>query len=204
MYLRTFASTLLLTLAAALLGGCATHRVVDGEVQSHSRLQALPSPATYRIDRLPSQQTPQFDPIEQLADQALARAGLQRDAAQPALIAQISVQAAQVPRRDPYGPNSWGLGWYYGPVGWYGPGWGMHGLWRMGDPSPLHRRAVSVVLRDARSQEVVYETSAVHEDVWVLDPAVYGLLFDAALSGFPTPPAGPRQVRVPMPPAKPQ
>ena len=53
-------------------------------------------------------------------------------------------------------------------------------------------------MRDANTQAVVYETSAVHEDVWVSDPAVYGVLFDAALDGFPKPPQGPRQVRLPL------
>ena len=50
----------------------------------------------------------------------------------------------------------------------------------------------------ATAQAVVYETSAVHEDVWVSDPADYGVLFDAALDGFPKPPQGPRQVRLPL------
>lgn len=181
--------------AALLLGGCAGTRIVEGDVQSYSRLPALPSPATYRIERLPSQQDPSFDPIVALAQQALGRAGLQPASAgqgQAALIAQIGVQAGQVPRRDLYAPHPWSLGWY-------GPGWGTRGLWRMGEPTPLHRRAVSVVLRDARTQDVVYETSAVHEDVWVIDPDVYGVLFDAALAGFPQPPTGPRQVRLPLP-----
>jgi hypothetical protein len=66
-------------------------------------------------------------------------------------------------------------------------------------PPTLHRREASVVLRDAATQQVVYETSALHEDVWTDDPAIFGVLFDAALSGFPQPPAGPRQVHTPMP-----
>ena len=47
---------------------------------------------------------------------------------------------------------------------------------------------------------MVYETSALFEDVWTDDPAVFGVLFDAALSGFPQPPQGPRQVRLPLAP----
>ena len=144
--------------------------------------------------------------IAGLADQALARAGLQRDDAAPRLLVQLGVQADAVPRYDPfrpygpygaYGPGPWGMG------GWYGRGWGVHGVWRFGEPTPLHRRAVSIVMRDASTQAVVYETSAVHEDVWVSDPAVYGVLFDAALNGFPKPPEGPRQVRIPLAPPAP-
>lgn len=44
------------------------------------------------------------------------------------------------------------------------------------------------MLRDAATQQIVYETSAVHEDVWTSDPAIFGILFDAALTGFPQPP----------------
>ena len=196
---RRWIPALLLCAAAACLAGCSTQRLVDGRVQSFSTLAAMPSPATYRIERLPSQQMPSFEPIAALADQALARAGLRRDDAAPRLLVQIGVQADTVPRYDPfggpYGPYPWGFG------GWYGRGWGVGGIWRMGEPTPLHRRAVSVVMRDAQTQAVVYETSAVHEDVWVSDPAVYGVLLDAALQGFPQPPQGPRQVRLPLPTA---
>ena len=197
-------ASLLLAVAAAALAGCSTTRIVDGRVQSFSALNALPSPATYQLERLPSQQTPAFDPIAHLAEQALARVGLQRADAPARFVVQIGVQADNVPRVDPwsygphgfYGPSPWAFG-----GGWYGRGWGLGGIWRMGEPTPLHRRAVSVVVRDAQTQAVVYETSAVHEDVWVSDPGVYGVLFDAALEGFPRPPQGPRQVRLPFPPA---
>lgn len=187
--------TLLLCAAAATLAGCSTTRLVEGQVESFSTLVAMPAPATYRVERLPSQQMPSFEPIAALAEQALARAGLQRDDAAPKLLVQLGVQADVVPRQDPFrpfGPPAWGFG------GWHGRGWGFHGGWGFYEPPALYRRAVSLVLRDAATQSVVYETSAVHEDVWVSDPAVYGVLFDAALSGFPKPPSGPRQVRVPL------
>ena len=197
---RPLSIALLCATAVAVLAGCSTGpRLVEGQVQSFSTLQAIPAPATYRIERLPSQQMPSFEPIAALADQALARAGLQRDDSAPRLLVQIGAQADTVPRYDPfggpYGPYPWGFG------GWHGRGWGVGGIWRMGEPTPLYRRAVSVVMRDAQTQAVVYETSAVHEDVWVSDPAVYGVLLDAALQGFPQPPQGPRQVRLALPTA---
>ena len=133
-----------------------------------------------------------------LAEQALARAGLQRNDDSGQWVVQLGAQAGFTPRRDPFDDYP---PWAFGGWGWYGGrgGWGMSGLWQVGAPAPLHRRVVSIVMRDARTQEVVYETSAVHEDVWVSDPAVYGVLFDAALNGFPQPPQGPRQVRIPLP-----
>jgi len=201
---RRWIPALVLGLAAALLMGCSTTRMVEGQVQSFSTLAAVPAPATYRIERLPSQQTPAFDAIAALAEQSLARAGLQRDAAAPRLLVQLGVQADSVPRYDPFRPyGPYGASGPWGMGGWYGRGWGVHGAWRFGEPTPLHRRAVSIVMRDAATQAVVVETSAVHEDVWVSDPAVYGVLFDAALNGFPKPPQGPRQVRLPLAPTTP-
>ena len=194
--IRRWIDTLILCTAAAVLAGCSTGpRIVEGQVQSFSTLAAMPAPATYRLERLPSQQTPSFEPIAALAEQALARVGLTRDDAAPRLLVQIGVHADTVPRYDPY--PAWGFG------GWYGRGWGMQGAWRFGELPPLHRRAVSLMVRDAATQTVVYETSAVHEDVWVSDPAVFGVLFDAALNGFPKPPPGGRQVRLPLPSAQP-
>ena len=41
---------------AVLLAGCAGPRLVESQVSSYSSLSALPSPPTYRFERLPSQQ----------------------------------------------------------------------------------------------------------------------------------------------------
>ena len=62
----------------------------------------------------------------------------------------------------------------------------------------LQRREVSLVLRDTATQRVVHETSALHEDVWTDDPAIFGVLFDAAPERFPrSRPVDSRQVRLP-------
>ncbi|MFT4267698.1 MAG: hypothetical protein QM586_10860, partial [Xenophilus sp.] len=65
--------------SALALGGCATSWTVDSQVRSFSALPAsVPAGATYRFERLPSQQA---DPeaqarLEALAEPALAAAGL--------------------------------------------------------------------------------------------------------------------------------
>jgi len=141
---------------SALLAMCATHRVVEGDVRSFSRLPAAATaqqPMTYRLERLPSQQTPSFDPILALAEQALARAGLQRNADSGQWVVPLGAQAGFTTRRDPFydhPPWAWGGGGWEGGRG----GWGMSGLWQVGAPAPLHRRVVSIVMRDARTQEV--------------------------------------------------
>lgn len=203
-YLRRLLSTTVVLCATALLAACAGPRLVESDVRSFSTLAALPSPPTYRIERLPSQQAqPEaFAAIEAEAVRALARVGLQRDEARASLVAQIGAEGGYtVPRNWPYyatdpfhGRFGWGLGW-----GGRGMGLGMG--WMMDGPPTLYHRKVTLVLRDTASQQVVYETSAVYEDVWTSDPAIYGVLFDQALSGFPRPPATQRRVRTEvMPP----
>ncbi|MBS0505974.1 MAG: hypothetical protein JSR53_01190 [Proteobacteria bacterium] len=183
----------LLLVATALLAGCAGPRLVQSDVSSYSTLTTLPSPPTYRIERLPSQQlhAAAFAPIEAQAEAALARVGLRRDDAQPSLVAQLGAEGGYAtPRAWPYyGPDP-----FYGRWG-YGRGWGWGPGWVMDAPPTLYHRKVSLVLRNAQTQQVVYETSATYEDVWTKDPAIYGVLFDQALSGFPQPPQGPRSVR---------
>ena len=189
---------------AALLAGCASVRDVQSDVQSFSALPGLPLPPTYRLELLPSQQAQatQFATIEALAQQSLAKVGLRRDDRQASLVVQIGAQARYT--RDmasyygpyaPYGPRwTWGLGFGRGA------GWGMgFGGFMFDTPPLLHYRAVNLVMREQGSQRIVYETSAVHEDVWTNDPAIFGVLFDAALTGFPNPPQGPRHVRTPLP-----
>lgn len=189
-----------LACAAALLTACAGPRLVESDVRSYSTLSALPSPPTYRFERLPSQQAhPEaIASLEAEAERALAGVGLRRDDAQPRLLALIGAEGGYaVPRDWPYWSHDpfharfgWGLGWGgRGPWGGLGMGWMMDG------PPTLYHRKVSLVLRDATSQQVVYETSAVYEDVWTQDPAIYGVLFQQALSGFPQPPRTERRVR---------
>jgi len=193
----------------ALLTGCASGaRLVEGNVQSFSTLTALPTPPTYRFERLPSQQahSATWEPLEAQAEQALRKVGLQRAEASEAeacLIVQIGAAHGPRPAATRYGPWTAHYSLYYadpfyGPWGW-GMGWNRWGMgWMMDRPHPLHHRAVTLVLRDAASYEVVYESSAVHEDVWTDDPAIYGVLFEQALNGFPQPPSGPRVLSTPL------
>ena len=191
--------------AAALLSGCSTVREVNSTVQSYSSLATVPVPPTYRLETLPSQQGQMsFPAIEAQAQQALARVGLTRDDSRASLVVQISAIAryardyASWPYYDPWGPR-WGFGMGYGR----GMGFGFGGNMMMIDGPPLeYYRAVSLVMRDIKTQKIVYETSAQRQDVWTNDPVIFGILFDAALTGFPNPPQGARNVRtILQPPA---
>lgn len=183
--------------AAALLSGCSTVREVNSTVQSYSSLSAMPVPPVYRLETLPSQQGQMsFPAVEAQAQQALARVGLTRDDAHASLVVQIGAVAryardyASWPYYDPWGPR-WGWGMGYGR-GW---GWGFGGSMMMDGPPLEYYRSVSLVMRDLKTQQIVYETSAQRQDVWTDDPAIFGILFDAALTGFPRPPQGARTVR---------
>ena len=194
-----------LVAAALALTGCATGTAtLTSQVQSYSSMQGIALPATYRMEILPSQaQQESFSQIEYAAQAALERVGLHRDVRPDLarLVVQVGASAtqarAQHPTFDPY---------YYGPrFGWgvgYGGGWHSHwGMnWMMADVPPLVQvRAVKLVLRDAQSQRIVYETSAQYDEVRLDDHRIWQQLFDAALTGFPFPPTGPRQVTAPLP-----
>ena len=184
--------------ATALLTGCASVREVNSTVQSYSTLATLPTPAAYRLEVLPSQKDEiHFGAIEAQAQQALARVGMVRDDSQAALVVQISAVARYA--RDyaswPYYSSPWGPRFGFGMGFGRGVGWGFGGSAMFDGPPLEYYRAVSVVMRDIKTQQIVYETSAQRQDVWTQDPAIFGVLFDAALTGFPKPPAGTRTVR---------
>jgi len=183
----------------ALLAGCASTLRMDNTVQSFSTLTEVPAASGYRYERLPSQRQDAAQPrLEAIADAALARVGLRRDDASPTFTVQVwsRMQYAVSPWAQP----RWG-GW----SGWGGVGLGSHqglglgmgiGFPIGGIDSPWYQREVGLILREAASGRVVYETHAFHEGYWI-DPArAWPALLEAALQGFPQPPAGVRRVDI--------
>ncbi len=178
-----------------LLGGCATHYVLDNNVQSFSSLPAVPAGATYRFERLPSQQGAAYQAqFEEMAGAALQRAGLRRDDATARYSVQIGagVQTVLSPWADPWGP--------------WGAGWGIHafphrrlGIGFMGGlrpEPPWYQREVRVIVRELASHKVVFESKAVNDGPWLEPAAVWPAMFQAALDGFPNAPPGPRRVQL--------
>jgi len=185
-----------LAFAALLLSGCAGGYLLDNNVQSFSSLTALPAQPTYRFERLPSQQSPAEDQLEAMADPALHGVGLRRDDAKPRYTVQLSARLQRIlsPWASPW--DSWGWG------GW---GWGggfrhHHTFARFGafgsmEP-PWEHREVSVIVRELGSNRVVFESHAINEGPWLDNSSVFPAMFQAALQGFPNPPAGPRRVNI--------
>lgn len=196
-------------LLAANLTGCATSWVVDSDVKSFASPGTVAPGATYRFDRLPSQQADgaRQESLEAMAAAALDKVGLRRDDAKPQYTAQIGarVTAGLSPWADPWLYNGpWGYGYggygYYGRR-WYGGGW--YGGPAFAPPAnPWYEREVSVVLREVGSSRVVYETRARNDGPYTSSAAILPVMFQAALQGFPNPPQGERRVNIELPAAQ--
>jgi Domain of unknown function (DUF4136) len=194
---------LLGALALSFLTGCASMRIVDSDVVS---VAAAPpgmnlQGATYRFERLPSQvNNPDAGLAEQQAQAAMAAVGLVRNDAQAQLSVMVGFSGTQYPA-DPWG-RPIGPGWTpYGNVT-IGTGIGSHIGLGMGMrfPPPTHyRREVSLIMRDLKSGQVVYETRASHEGPWSDSVPIFATLFQAAMAQFPNPPAGLRRVNIELP-----
>jgi len=188
-------------LAAVVLTGCATGYTLDHAVQTFSQLSSVPAQPAYRFERLPSQQAsdPAQTALEAMADPALYKAGLRRDDSAPRYAVEVSAREQQVlsPFADPweYGGWGWGGSWGLG-YGHRGFGIGVGGsLFPRLEQQWFHRE-VSVIVRDLGNQQVVYETRASNDGPWGDSRRVLPVMFEAAMQGFPNPPAGPRRVDI--------
>ena len=210
--------SLLFTLACALLlSACSGLRLVDTDVVSFAQWPAAaPAPgSSYRFERLPSQQSalPQSgisgmelsqDQLEDIARTALDKVGLRNIPSAAVFNVQVSASTRYAPRY-PYNGSAFGAGF----GGFRGTGVAL-GAGSAGSfigfsfplgmtESPLYLREVSILVRDAKSNAVVYESKATHSGVWSDAQAVLPAMFEAALQGFPTPPAGPRRINIEIP-----
>jgi hypothetical protein len=182
-----------------LLAGCASLNSLASDVNSYSHWPAGRQPSSYVFERLPSQQAnpQQQDALEAAARDALAQAGFSE--APDAASADVSVQvSARVTRQD-YGglyddPFAWrGSLWYGRGFGhWWGPGFGL------GYQSPRYEREVSMLIRDRKSGDVLYETRASNDGLSSGDNDTLAAMFAAALKDFPQTAVNPRRVTVPL------
>jgi hypothetical protein len=186
------------------LGGCAMPRMIDSDVQSFVTGSSPARPATYRFERLPSQKEgPAQAQLEALAAVALAKveltpallvsgaiAGTAAAAPSANYAVQVSVQIEAIlsPYGDPFFGGFWGhrSGRHFG-----GFGFTMEPSW--------YRHAVHILLRDSATGAPVYESSASFDGPWNDSGRLLPVILDAALQGYPNPPAGPRKVVIELP-----
>ena len=201
---RTLAAIFSVAFSVVLMTGCSSVQVVESQVSAfYSWGAAPPAPATpYRFERLPSQQVvgAQQDTVEGLARGALARVGLELSPATARYSVQVTV-ATQVIERAPYNGDGYD-GFGFSSPGFF-PGGGSRGaLFGPSFPTllsdPYYRRELTLLMRDLGSGQVVFETHAVSDGVQYETLAVLAAMLDAALNVFPQPPAGPRQINIPI------
>lgn len=202
---RRWAMAALLTVTAVLAGCASGPRQITSSVQTYASMAGVKLPTTYRMELLPSQsQQASFARVEAAAEKALQRVGLTRDPRPDLarLVVQVGATATQGRAYHPAYDD-----WFYGPrfgwgMGFGGPrmGFGMH--W-MDTPPLVYYRGVKLVLRDQQTQQIVYETSAAYDEVWMDDNVIWNILFDAALTDFPHPQQGTRTVVTTLTPIAP-
>ncbi|WP_428422358.1 DUF4136 domain-containing protein [Methylibium sp.] len=194
--------------AVAVLAGCAAINSVAVDVSSQGSWPADRKPGSYAIERLPSQQAnaAEQDRIEAAALPAIEAAGFTRAPTEQAdLLIQVGARVSEVLRRDPYmGHWAWRNDWwfyggrrpfFYGPGFGFGPGFGYDHY-----DFPDYQREVGVLIRDRRSQQIVYETRAAYTSRWTSD-ALLPAMFEASMKDFPLPALTPRTVTVALPQA---
>jgi len=186
-------------LVASFLTGCTGVRLVDSQVNSFAP-KPIPPGASYRFERLPSQQAqePAQAQLEAMAEQALAKVGLKRNDNMPGYSVQVTVRQRMESNSIDSQRFGWSLGWMVGG-GQVMLGNRHSALFPGLGAQPNHWREVTLVLRELATQAVVFESRASHDGPWSDSQAVVPAMLDAALQGFPNPPSGTRQVGVEIP-----
>jgi hypothetical protein len=199
---RALAALFLIATGLFLMTGCAGVRLVDTDVTAFPKWTAAPPGpgTTYRFERLPSQQNPaaQQDAVEAQARTALAKVGMELNPP----VARYSVQVVattQIIERGYPGYDGFfgGTGVFLGG-GSRGAGFGLSFPVRFPEPT-YFKRELAILMRELSTQQVVFETRALHDGVWSDSPAVFPAMMDAALRGFPEPPVGTRRINVEIP-----
>lgn len=198
-------AALVCLLAAGWLSGCASVYLVDNQVQSFARWSAAaPSvpaaPQTYRFERLPSQagDSAAQATLERLSTEALAAVGWTPapDGAAAPWRVQVNASTVTLPRAPWESPPS---PWRRADRVVTADGKVVYMPRFMEIESPFYQRKVGLVIRDAASGRVVYETQAAHDGRWGGSAPLWGAMLNAALQGFPQAPEGPRQVNIEVP-----
>ncbi len=202
---------LIVILASILLTGCSGLRIVDSQVAAFSKLEAAPAAgSSWRFEQLPSQQNleevaaARRNKLEATAAQELGKLGFQAKP-QPSTSSAVAytVQvAARIQRLDrgPFDPiDTWGWGLAGRDYVVTGSGRVIYLPIFPRYEMPWYIREVSLLIRDAKDNRVVFETQARHEGRWADDEAVLPAMFAAAMQGFPKPPEGKRMVNIEIP-----
>lgn len=178
-----------------VLGGCATTRIIDSEVRSFAGVTPPAQPASYRFERLPSQDLQSYaqERLETIAQPLLESVGLRKEVTEPkyALVMKASVEAIENPTYS----RSWKRQQWLDRDGFMRlPSMGL-----MLEPS-WQRYSVSLVLRDIASSQTVFESSAQHMGPWSDTQQLLPAVIRAALSDYPNAQPQPHSVFIEVSP----
>lgn len=201
-------NTLFLGVIAAFtclfITGCASQRALENEVTAfYSWGEVPPVPGTaYRFDRLPSQQVVGAQPsdVEAQARIALSRVGLELMPEVARFSVQVTLNTQVIERQSvsDFGYDGFGFAAPRMFLGGGSRGASMGMSLPIGGSDAYYRRQLTLLVRDLGSNQVVFETRALsdgqQDDTHLVLPA----MLDAALSGFPQPPTGPRRIKSPI------
>lgn len=181
-------------LALTALAGCANLTGITSDVTSFSSWPADRKPASYVFERLPSQQAQPAaqDELEEAARTALEEAGFVA-APNPAAAevnVQLSSRVGMYERSSPY--DRFGFYGGYGAGRLWGPGVGIG----MRFDTPYYEREVSVLIRDRKSGQSLYESRARNDGNTSGGPEVLQAMFSAALKDFPQAAVNPRRILI--------
>jgi hypothetical protein len=169
------------------LSACALPRMIDSEVRSFGGASPAVSGATYRFERLPSQaDSMDRDALEAMASQALEQVGLKLADKKARYTVQVGVQVQPYPR--PERTTSRSGAWVGGRNSQRGVSVGIS------LESPWSQYTVHLVLREAATGQVAYESRAVHVGPWSDSANLLPAIFEAALRDYPTPTPQPHTV----------
>jgi hypothetical protein len=180
-----------MSLLAWLLGGCASSRILDAEVQSFTGAQTATAPARYQFERLPSQQNSALqNQLEALAEPVLNQIGLTQHDTEARYSVTLAVRVDTI-QRYPYQPSR-----QFGMLATE-PGVPWHAGLALSMELPWYRHTVHILLRERASAQPVFESSATYEGPWSDTMQLFTPLLQAALEGFPV--AGKKMVRIEWP-----
>lgn len=183
----------LITLGITLaLGACVIPRMIDTDVQTFGGSSPAVPGASYRFERLPSQPSANQEAMEAMAQAALQSVGLTLAVSQPRYLVQVHSEVVQFqpvstrvpasvpPYVDRHGtPLNAPLVFMMQPT-WYG-------------------HIVHLVLRDAHSGELAYETRARFDGPWSDSATLWPVILQAALRDYPQAPTGVRKITIELP-----
>jgi hypothetical protein len=195
-------------LALPLLGGCVAIDTVQSDVSTYSQWPTGRAPATYRFERLPSQQVPggQQDQLEALAQSSVEAAGFKPApaGATPNVTIQVMVRVSRSNLYAYDDPFWWRGGFYSARPG---PNFSPypHPYYRRSAAvyfeSPRYVREAVVLVRDPALNQTLYEAHAVSEGNSPGTDVIVGALFKAAMVDFPHTGVNPRPVVITIAPA---